>query len=116
MISGLIYLVGIGLSWMQIKDFYNVNHWEYQIAGQAADQLLPANAKVIAPAMGDTMFLFQTRRTGWPIGFEIEDKIKLGATHYVTSSADAEAKELEEKYTTIRKTNDYIILDLTRPR
>jgi hypothetical protein len=42
-----------------------------------------ADAKVIAPYMGDTAFLFQTNRTGWPIGFEIDKKIAEGAQYYV---------------------------------
>ena len=112
----LIFLIGLGLSAYQIKDFYHVNHWEYQKAGQAADQLLPPDVKVIAPAMGDTMFLFQTRRQGWPIGFEINQKIDQGATHYVTTSYDAEAKKLEQIYKTVKKTEDYLILDLTSPK
>ena len=103
-------------SWFKIKGYYNVNHWEYLKAGQAADKLLPADAKVIAHAMGDTMFLFQTRRTGWPIGFDIEKKITAGATHYVTTEFNYEAEELEKKYTTIKKTSEYLIIDLTKIR
>ena len=100
------------LAWGQIKGFFNVNHWEYQKAGQAVDQLIPADALVIAPAMGDTQFLFQTNRRGWPIGFEIQDKIKLGATYYVNTSQDDEVKMLESKYTIVIKTPDYIIIRL----
>lgn len=115
-VMSFIWLTGIGLSWQQVKGYYQINHWEYVKAGQAADQLLPADAKVIAPAMGDTMFLFQTNRWGWPIGFEIDQKIKLGATHYVTTSYDDEARNLETKYATIKKTTDYLILDLTHAK
>lgn len=111
----LIFLVVVMLadSWKNLSGYFNVNHWEYVEAGQAVDRLLPVDAKVIAPAFGDTIFLFQTNRTGWPIGFEIEQKIKLGATHYVTTSYDDEARELETKYQTIAKTNKYLLLDLT---
>jgi hypothetical protein len=84
------------------------------LAGQVAREILPADAKVIAPYMGDTAFLWQTRRRGWPIGFEIEDKISSGATHYVTVNFDSEAQELMERYKILMMTNEYLILDLTQ--
>jgi hypothetical protein len=102
-------------SFQQVGGYFNVNHWEYVEAGQAVDKLTPADAKVIAPAFGDTQFLFQTNRIGWPIGFEIDDKISKGATHYVTTSFDDEARELEARFTTVAKTDRYLILDLTQP-
>lgn len=103
------------MAWQQISGYFNVNHWEYVEAGRAADQLTPRDAKLIAPAFGDTMFLYQTNRTGWPIGFEIEQKIKLGATHYLTTSYDDEARQLEKSYQTITKSEKYLLLDLTQP-
>jgi hypothetical protein len=114
--SGILIMLTLFLSWNQVKGFFNVNHWEYVHTGKVADKILPADAKVIAPAMGDTVFLFQTNRTGWPIGFNVEDKIKLGATHYVTSSYDDEARELEEKYEVLEKTDMYLILDLRKEK
>ena len=104
------------LSWLQVKGFFNVNQWEYHKAGIEANLLLPKNAKVIAPAMGDTMFLFQTQRNGWPIGGEINHKIQLGATHYITTNFDQEMHELEANYNTVKKTSEYIIIDLTTPK
>lgn len=113
--SGLI-LSQLFFSWQKVKGFYHVNHPQYLQAGQAADQLLPPDAKVIAPANGDTLFLFQTNRPGWPLGVEIEDKIEQGATHYVSVNYDNVAQDLEKRYTTVKKTADYIILDLTKPK
>lgn len=112
----VITVLLLTISWIQVKGFFNVNHWEYEKIGQEADRLLPKQAKVIAPAMGDTMFLFQTRRTGWPIGFNIDEKIKQGATHYVTNIFDDEATQLENKYITLKKTSEYIIIDLTNEK
>ena len=102
-------------SWQQVKGYFNVNHWEYIKAGKAVATLEEKDTKVIAPAMGDTIFLFQTEHRGWPIGFEIEDKINKGAEIYVSSSFNYEAEELSEKYQTIEKTDDYIIIDLRKP-
>lgn len=108
----LLASLGMFFASRQIAGYYNVNHWEYIKAGQAADQLVASDALVIAPAMGDTQFLFQTNRRGWPIGFEIEDKINKGASIYVSSSYDWEAKALEKKYQVLTHTDDYIIIDL----
>lgn len=103
------------LAWQQVKGFFNVNHWEYVAAGTAVDQLTPPDAKVIAPAFGDTHFLFQTNRTGWPIGWEIPDKISKGAQYYITTSKDDEANELKKQYTTVSETELYLLLNLTQP-
>ncbi|NCN45125.1 MAG: hypothetical protein COU63_00965 [Candidatus Pacebacteria bacterium CG10_big_fil_rev_8_21_14_0_10_36_11] len=100
------------LAWQQVKGYFNVNHWEYVEAGAAANKLLPPETKIIAPAFGDTIFLFQTNRTGWPIGFDIDNKITMGAEYYLTTSYDDEARALEAKYLTITKTDKYLLLDL----
>jgi hypothetical protein len=112
----LILLSAWFLSAKQVAGFFNVNNWEYIEAGQAIDRLTPSNALVIAPAMGDTAFLFQTNRRGWPLGFNIEEKIEAGATVYVNTSDDKERRQLEEKYQTLEKTDRYLILDLTKEK
>src|SRR3989344_4337062 len=84
--------------WYHIRDYFNVNHPEIVTAGLAADKLLPPDAKIIAPYMGDTAFLYQTNRTGWPIGGDIDNKIKLGATHYITTTLDPEANQLMQDH------------------
>ena len=113
-ITAAVVVLMLILGWKQVGGFFNINHWEYVKAGAAADRLLPPDAKVIAPAFGDTMFLYQTNRTGWPIGYEIEKKIELGAEYYLSTSYDDESRMLEAAYFTIEKTPDYILLDLTR--
>jgi hypothetical protein len=112
---GLTLVLSLFLSWYQIKGFYNINNPAIVTAGQAVDRLTPASAKLIAPYGGDTAFLFQTNRTGWPVGGSIPQRISNGATHYVTTALDDEAKALELHYTTLEKTNEYLLLDLTRP-
>lgn len=114
-LASALLILTIFFSWQQIKGYFNVNHWEYIKAGQAVAKLPEKNTKVIAPAMGDTVFLFQTEHRGWPIGFEIDQKIEKGAEIYVSSSYDWEAKKLEKRYSTIEKTDDYIIIDLRKP-
>lgn len=115
-LCALLLTATVALAWKtRVQGYYQINHWEYVEAGAAVDRLVPANAKVIAPAFGDTMFLFQTNRQGWPIGYEIDDKIQKGAEYYVTTSMDDEANELQAKYQTVEQTPTYLILNLTQP-
>ncbi|MDR0463350.1 MAG: hypothetical protein LBG64_03990 [Pseudomonadales bacterium] len=109
------FFVGYIALWSIVGTFFRINHPAIVEAGRTANAILPTDARVIAPHMGDTAFLFQTRRFGWPIGFDIDDKIKAGATHYVTVNMDDEANKLREKFETIIKTDLYLILDLTTP-
>lgn len=111
-----LFLLTVSLSWQKVKGFFNVNNWEYQKAGEEANQLLPKDAKIIAPANGDTLFLFQTRRSGWPIGYYIPEKKEAGATHYISTNDNKETRELESQYHTIKKTSEYVLIDLTNPR
>lgn len=111
----VLNLLMLLLAWQRVKGYFNVNHFDYVEAGQAVDQLVPADAKVIAPAEGDTQFLFQTNRTGWPVGTDVEGKIAKGATIYVTVNMDDEMHFVEDHFTLIRKNDRYAIFDLTKP-
>jgi hypothetical protein len=114
-----VVLFGWSFSWYTIRTYYWINRPDIITAGQAADALLPKDAKVIAPYNGDTTFLYQTKRQGWPIGFDIDKKIAMGATTYVTVSptdADFETKDLAEKYTVLVRNERFAIIDLTKPK
>lgn len=112
-----ISLAGLAFSADRVIGYYQINNGSMVEAGQAVDRLVPPDGKVIAPQFGDTSFLFQTNRRGWPIGFEIPDKIELGAQYYVNNNlGDPETVELEQAYTVLEKTNSYIVIDLTRPK
>lgn len=105
-------------SWYTIRTYYWINHPEIIVAGKAADALLPKNAKVIAPYNGDTSFLYQTGRQGWPIGFDIDKKIQMGAQYYVSVSTTDdfwETNRLAADYQVIVKTSEFAIIDLTKP-
>jgi uncharacterized membrane protein len=118
--SLIVFLIctsfALAFSWYHVRDFFNINHPEIVKAGRIADRLLPKNAKVIAPYKGDTAFLYQTRRKGWPIGGEVEDKIKQGANFYITFGKDQETEELMKKYKIFFQTNDFLILDLGKKK
>ena len=104
-------------SWYTIRTYFWINHPEIVEAGQTADKILPKDAKVITPYSGDTTFLYQTNRQGWPIGFEIDDKIKAGAQYYITVASlttDFEARDLARKYTVLVANDKFTIIDLTK--
>lgn len=103
-------------SWYHVRDFFNINRPEIIEAGQAVDRLTPKDAKIIAPYGGDTAFLYQTNRQGWPVGFEIEEKIKKGASYYVNINvSDPETEYVMKKYQVLEKTARYVIVKLEKP-
>lgn len=117
MLAAVSMLFLVAFSWYNMRSFYWINRPEIIEAGAAAAKLLPQDAKVIAPYNGDTTFLYQTGRTGWPLGFDIDDKIAMGATHYVTVSPtdnDWETKTLAETYTVLVRNDRFAIIDLTK--
>lgn len=117
-LSAVSFIFMLAFSWYTIRTYYWINRPEIVEAGKLADQILPKEAKVIAPYNGDTTFLYQTNRQGWPIGFDIEKKLKMGATHYVTVSPtdnDTETKQLADCYTVLIRNDRYAIIDLTKP-
>lgn len=102
-------------SWYTIRTYYWINHPEIIEVGKEVDRLLPKDAKIIAPYNGDTTFLYQTKRNGWPIGFSIKDKIILGAQYYVSLGpleSDWETKELAKEYSVYYSDSKFTILNL----
>ncbi len=108
-----ISLLGLALGWYEVRGYFNINNPAIVHAGQKVDQLTPPDALVIAPYMGDTAFLFQTNRRGWPIGGNIDFKIKSGASYYVTTSKDKEYQELKQKYPVIFENKEFAIIQLS---
>jgi len=102
----------LAFSWFHVRGYFNINHPEIIAAGQAVDQLLPPNAKVVAPYNRDTAFLYQTNRSGWPSGGDINKKIEAGATHYISVKLDTETTQLAETCSILAQTDQYIIIDL----
>lgn len=113
LISSLFMLA---FGWYHVRDYFNINHPEIVEAGKAADRLLPKDAIVVAPYGGDTAFLYQINRKGWPVGGAIDDKLSKGATHYVSVKFDEETRDVVDKCYILQKTDRYAIVDLTSCR
>lgn len=109
---GLVLALSLFMSWWEIRGYYDIQHPSIVTAGQKVAELTPSDALIIAPYQGDTAFLFQTQRRGWPIGFEIQDKINQGADYYVSINFDQETKELMEQYSVVEQTDEYVIISL----
>ena len=121
--AGILALICIifmwAFSWFTMRTYFWINHPEIVEAGKAADSLLPKDAKIIAPYNGDTTFLYQTKRQGWPIGFDIDKKIQMGAQYYVSvKSTDNnwETNRLALEFPVLVRNDKYAIIDLTKPK
>lgn len=103
--------------WLLVKDDYNINHPEIIAAGKEIQKITPKNAFVVAPYNGDTAFLYQTNRSGWPVMDDtIDNIIEKGASFYVSVTFDdADTKMIAARFKTLEKTNQYIIIDLREP-
>ncbi|MEA3355646.1 MAG: hypothetical protein U9Q63_04170, partial [Patescibacteria group bacterium] len=112
LIAVSLLLMSFAFGWYEVRGFFNINHPEIIAAGQAVDRLLPKDAVVIAPYSGDPAFLYQTNRPGWPVGVEIENKIKFGSTHYVSVNHDEVVEWLSKECQVLESTDQYIIIDL----
>lgn len=129
-IVAFLFMVAFG--WYFVKDYYNINHPEIVTAGERFVELTQEHEKalVIAPYDGDTAFLYQLKRKGWPIMEKsIDDMIKMGADYYASVRfddltnkllKDSETKEERlkyplrppKKYTLLDKTDQYAIIQL----
>jgi len=103
-------------SWQQVKDYFNINNEAMVRAGIAVDRLTPKDAKVIAPYDGDTAFLYQTKRKGWP-SFQNDLPIminELGADYLViVHPRPQDYTSLEKQYKLVSKTDEYILVKLS---
>lgn len=112
----LIIAASLLVSWNMVKGYYQINNWAIVTAGKEADRILPKDALVIAPYTGDTAFLFQTNRRGWPVGGDLSTKISEGAQYYVSVNYDDETNALIKKYAVVESTKLFVIIDLTHPK
>lgn len=108
-----LIILSLAFGWFEVRGFFNINRPEIVTAGQAVDRLTPSNALVIAAYNSDPAFLYQTNRSGWPDGVDIETKVAKGATHYISVNPDdSVAKYLSAKCLVLEKTSEYILIDL----
>ena len=110
------------LGWYIVRDYWAIEHPELVAAGHVVDMIAPKDAKVIADYGGDTTFLYQTNRQGWPVvDRSFTDLIKAGAAYiafsYPTTGQTALAKRfpIVAQGPTTKKGVSFLILDLRHP-
>jgi 4-amino-4-deoxy-L-arabinose transferase-like glycosyltransferase len=115
---GKIILVGCLISlfwfgWKQVHDYFNINNRAMIAAGEAVDTLTPKDAKVIANYIGDTSFLYQTKRQGWA-SFEkpIPEMIKMGADYLILLNPSKQDYTFGKPYKIVESTPQYVIFKL----
>jgi 4-amino-4-deoxy-L-arabinose transferase-like glycosyltransferase len=103
-------------SWHQVRDYFNINNPSLMVAGEAVDRLTPKDAKVIANYTGDTSFLYQTKRKGWP-SFEkdMPEMIRMGASYLVLVNPTEQDMGFAKTYKVVAKTKEYVLFDLRKP-
>lgn len=106
------------LGWDRIKPFYQVNHPELMEIGKMVDETLPKDAQIVIPYNGDTAFLYQTKRKGWPaVDDSIDNIIERGADYYVSIDlGSADTVNFSKRFKTVARTNQYVILDLHKEK
>ena len=107
-------LFAVSFGWYFIRDFYNINHPEIVEAGRALNDIATPKSLVVAPYQGDTAFLYQTNRAGWPIMEKpIDDMIKMGADFYVSVNPQG---KLEQEMLANSETSEFIKMYPKLPR
>ncbi len=104
------------LSWYEIKGYYQINNPVIVEAGKEAAMVLPADARVIAPYNGDTAFLYQTDRFGWPvINTDLATMIgKQKDVYLVSVNFDDQTNAImkDPRHQIIEKTTKFVIVKL----
>lgn len=100
----------------QVKEFYKINRPEIIRAGKAVEKVTSTDALIIAPYNGDTAFLYQTNRRGWPVvDRPINELIEKGAQYYVSVDLNhPQTLQYMEDYKVIEITDSYVIIKLIR--
>lgn len=114
LIIGVSTILMLSLSWYYVRDYFNINNPALVEAGKKADDILPKNAKVIAPLDGDTTLLYYINRKGWPaFQASTEDLMKKGASYVVLlHPSEQDRQDWSKKYQIIVSNSDYIIVKL----
>lgn len=112
-IIGIILLLGFWLSWMQVRDYFNINNQAIVDAGIAIRKMTPKDAKIVAPYGGDTTLLYYTKRKGWPsFEHDLPVLIQMGADYLVLVNPQPKDYLIEKQYKLVSSSKDYLLFNL----
>lgn len=108
-------LGGFYFSWMQVRDYFNINNRSIIAAGEVVDKLTPKDAKIIANYNGDSTLLYQTKRNGWA-SFQdpLPVLIQKGADYLLIVNPKPEDRGWAKEYKIVTETSEYILFDLRK--
>ncbi len=101
-------------SYTQVKGFYQVNNPVIVEAGKEADKILPAEAMIVAPYNGDTAFLYQTNRSGFPFTpLPLTEMVAdYGVTNFISVSRDDKTNWVLRHFRILEDNPRFVIADL----
>jgi len=110
----IIFMYAFGF--YEVRGYWWINRPEIVKAGMAADKILPKDATVIAPYGGDTAFLYQTNRHGYPVvDRPLQELVKNGTKYLVSVDvADSGVQKLARDCKLLVHDNDYVIVELSK--
>ena len=110
----IIFMYAFGF--YEVRGYWWINRPEIVKAGMAADKILPKDATVIAPYGGDTAFLYQTNRHGFPVvDRPLQELVKNGTKYLVSVDvADSGVQKLARDCKLLVHDNDYVIVELSK--
>lgn len=115
MIVLVILFSGFYLSWLQVRDYFNINNIAIVEAGRAIRKITPANAKLLAPYGGDTTLLYYTKRQGWPsFEHDLQTLIDMGADYLVLVNPQPNDYNIGKTYKMVSSSKDYLLYDLRK--
>lgn len=111
----LLLILTFYFTWIQVKELYKVNNPDIVEAGKVADRILPKDAVVVAPYNGDTAFLYQINRIGFPlVPLSLQDLIAdYGVNYYISVSYDDKTNWVIRHFEVLERTPKFMIADLT---
>lgn len=100
----------------EVRGYYWINRPQIVEAGKAVDKIIPKDAAIIAPYDGDTAFLYQTNRHGYPNFDRPLAKYVDQGTKYLVSVDfnDERVAKLIKNCKVLDKTADYVIIEMPR--
>ncbi len=116
-ILALLFLpLSFYFSWIQVKEFYKINNPIMIEAGKKADQILEKNAIVVAPYNGDTAFLYQTNRIGFPfVPLPLTELVAdYGVTNYISTTRDDKTNWVLKHFQILEDNPNFVLADLTK--
>ncbi|MBI3103819.1 glycosyltransferase family 39 protein [Candidatus Daviesbacteria bacterium] len=110
-----LLLLTFYFTYKQVSGFYQINNPAMVEAGKRADRILPKEAIVLAPYNGDSAFLYQTNRPGFPfVPLPVAELVAdYSVTHYVSTVFDPQTKWVMRHFKVLEENDKFVIVDLT---